>query len=424
MGLSSLTTKLQDRSAQVTSAPWYPEFAALTQHMFASGDYDEYRAAINQLASKYNLQPGAEQQLLGDAAGGYMAQSQSHKNMWDKAGEVGATLGGAGMLVAGAIAGGTALGLGGAAGAGAAGAEGAAGAGATGAGAAGAAGAGGAAAGGFDLGGGLFVDEFGNVVGGSAAGGLGAGSAAGGATGLAGASGAAGTGVDASTGLFAGESANAGAGTYGLGGGGATGLGVPAGWSLTGGAAAAGGSALSRILDGTGGLQDYLGLVGQAAPGVLGYLGSKNQTDSFRQLADQYAGYGAPYRQRLSDLYANPSSFLSSQEVQAPLQQAAGINARALSTGGNPIGSGNAMQAMNDFTANKLFSRLGEEKDRLGGFGGLTQYNAAAPQMANNAIGSQANEYNAIGAGLSNVFNPPMTLAQQFAEFRKYSGGM
>lgn len=156
----------------------------------------------------------------------------------------------------------------------------------------------------------------------------------------------------------------------------------------------------------------------------LGAYGSSQQAGQYDSLAREYAGYGAPYRQRLADLYRNPSSFLNSAEVRLPIEQAASINARALSTGGNPIGSGNAMQQMNDFTATKLFSRLGEEKDRLAGFGGLSSYNAAAPGAASNAINANSGVYNAIGAGVNNIFNPTPTLAETMADFKRLSQGL
>jgi hypothetical protein len=170
-------------------------------------------------------------------------------------------------------------------------------------------------------------------------------------------------------------------------------------------------------------LQQILKAAGRAVPAALGVAGAKQQQDQFQRLADQYSSYGAPYRERLAALYADPSSFLKSQEVMAPVQQASDIAAHSLSTGGNPIASGNSLQQLQDYSANQLFGRLGQEKDRLAGFGGLTQYNAAAPGAATNAINAGSNIFNALGAGAADIFNPPKTLAEQMAEFQRLSSG-
>lgn len=152
-------------------------------------------------------------------------------------------------------------------------------------------------------------------------------------------------------------------------------------------------------------------LLGAALPAGLGALGSYQQTNALKDLAQKYQEFGAPYRQRLSDLYANPSSFLSSPEVQSSVQQGTDALARSLSAKvGNPIGNMGALQDIQNYSANQLFGKLGQEKDRLAGFGGLSNYNAAAPGLETSAVGSNANIFNAIGAGLGSYFNPPTNL--------------
>jgi hypothetical protein len=96
---------------------------------------------------------------------------------------------------------------------------------------------------------------------------------------------------------------------------------------------------------------------------------------------------GGPYRERLAALYADPTSFLSSPEVMAPVQQGTDALARALSVRGNPAGSGAALQEIQNYASNQLFGRLGEEKTRLAGFGGLSAYNqsgASVPGIGTN----------------------------------------
>lgn len=144
-----------------------------------------------------------------------------------------------------------------------------------------------------------------------------------------------------------------------------------------------------------------------AIPAAFGAFGANQQANQYGALANQYMAMGAPYRSRLSDLYSDPEDWLNSPEVQIPVQQGTNILARSLSTKGNPTGSGNALQELQNYASKQLFDRLGSEKDRLAGFGGLSAYNSAAPSAANAQIGAQKGIYDAIGAGAADIFNPP-----------------
>lgn len=165
------------------------------------------------------------------------------------------------------------------------------------------------------------------------------------------------------------------------------------------------------------------GGLGSLLSSGLGAYAANQQSGALEDMAKRYEGYGAPYRQRLANLYANPDSFLQSNEVQKPVQMGTDNLMRSLSMQGNPFGSGNALQQGQSYASDQLFSRLGQEKDRLAGFGGLASYNAAAPAANANAIQSQSNAWNAMGAGVNNIFNPPQTPAQQAAEWMKVMGG-
>src|SRR3990167_2842626 len=229
---------------------------------------------------------------------------------------------------------------------------------------AGGAGAAGAGAGevaygaGYGVGNATTAGAAGAGAGGAAAGGTGITAGAGGASGLSttatGASGisTAGTaGTSLSPGYFSSEGLSAGTGVAG---------------------AAAGGTALSRILEGNGKAADYLTVFGQVAPSLISAYGSNEQRKSQEQLAAEYKGMGAPYRSRPADLYADPNAFLTSPEVTVPVQQGTDALARSLSTRGNPAGSGTALSEIQNYASNTLFGKLGQEKDRLAGFGGLT----------------------------------------------------
>ena len=170
--------------------------------------------------------------------------------------------------------------------------------------------------------------------------------------------------------------------------------------------AAAGGGAASSLAP-TVGLPGWAQIAAGAIPAAIGAYASNQQANSYEGLARDYMNMGAPYRSKLSDLYANPSGFLNSPEVTVPVQQGTNALARALSVNGNPMGSGTALQELQNYSSNQLFSRLGQEKDRLAGFGGLSAYNQAAPQASANAIDANYNTYAALGRGSANVFNPP-----------------
>ena len=167
----------------------------------------------------------------------------------------------------------------------------------------------------------------------------------------------------------------------------------------------------SLLSSGGAGGSNLMKILGSLGSSALGAYASNQQANATQALADKYASYGEPYRKRLADLYANPDGFLSSNEVQKPVQQGTNILARSLSTQGNPVASGNALQQLQSYSADQLFGKLGQEKDRLAGFGGLTNYNAAVPGLDSAAIGQKSNVFNAIGSGMSNIFNPQESLA-------------
>jgi hypothetical protein len=223
----------------------------------------------------------------------------------------------------------------------------------------------------------------------------GAGGAAGltpGAAGAAGITAAAPAGTALAPGFFAAEGVGA------AGAAGALGAGSGAGGGAVTGADA--GTALAP----TGGALSTLGAI---APAALGVIGSNQQANAYGDLAGQYMAMGAPYRSRLSELYNNPDEYLNSDEVQVPVQQATNVLARSLSRQGNPAGSGNALQELQNYAASLLFGKLGQEKDRLAGFGGLSAYNQAAPGAAGSEIGARKGIYDALGAGAADIFNPP-----------------
>lgn len=184
------------------------------------------------------------------------------------------------------------------------------------------------------------------------------------------------------------------------------------------GGAAGAGSALSHIIDGTATTADLTSVLGGLAGTGLGIAGSISQQHALQDLADKQMAMGAPYRDRLASLYADPNSFLKSAEVTTPVQQGTDALARSLSVQGNPIGSGHALQELQDYSANQLFGKLGQEKDRLAGYGGLTAYNAAAPGTALAGVNAGSNVWNAVGSGVANLTNPQPSLIDIFKSMK------
>jgi hypothetical protein len=149
-------------------------------------------------------------------------------------------------------------------------------------------------------------------------------------------------------------------------------------------------------------------------PAALSAYGSYAQSQELGDLAKRYEGYGAPYRQTLADISADPSKFYDSPTAT----KATDAILRKLSIAGNPAGNPYS-QALG---VDALYKEYGAERDRLAGFGGLTQYNAAAPAAATGAINAQGSIYGDIGYGIGNVMNPKPTLAQQLAQYRAAGG--
>lgn len=232
--------------------------------------------------------------------------------------------------------------------------------------------------------------------------------AAGGGTGA----GVLGTGAAEGAGAVGAGDAALGASAVGAGsaassaGGGSSGGGASGGGgSPSGGGGLGGGSIFGNSL----GLTDdtWLQMLARGIPGLLGAVAAGSQAEDFEDLSHQYQQMGEPYRNRLQQLYNDPTTFLNSPEVRQPIQQGTDMLAHSLSVKGNPAGSGNALQELQNYATTQLFGRLGQEKDRLAGFGGLTQYNAAAPQAASNSVAAQGNVYNALGGAAGDIFNPP-----------------
>lgn len=227
---------------------------------------------------------------------------------------------------------------------------------------------------------------------GTTAGGIGAGATG---TGIAGATGAAGTSL--APGFFASEALPAAAAT--------TAASTLAPTGGTSGGPAIPGSALEGILRGL--------------PAAFGAIGSKQQADAYKDLADKYMAIGAPSRARYEGSFAPGFTMENDPGYKDALDQSAKATLHGLSVTGNPAGSPNAWSSsLSDLYQKTAYPALKDYRTTNAGAGGMTTLTAAAPAAANSGINADANIYNAVGAGAADIFNPKPSLAEIFKQLR------
>lgn len=182
--------------------------------------------------------------------------------------------------------------------------------------------------------------------------------------------------------------------------------------------AAGASSALARALNGTATTQDWLSLAGQLGSVGLGVYGANRQADATSDLYDRFFSLGAPYRQSLAALEANPQGFYSSPMVQGALQQGSDALSRSLSAKvGNPILNPTALQEMQNYTSRGLLDAYNQRFSQLAGAGQLGVSQSAG--LGSQAASAQGGVPNALGAGLSSVFGKEQNYAQQLIDLLK-----
>jgi hypothetical protein len=229
-----------------------------------------------------------------------------------------------------------------------------------------------------DLGGGLSVDQYGNVTGGQFAGG----------PGTAGGADFAALGTDPTTGAAVAGTAS------GVAGGGTVG-GTTTG-AVTGGAA---GTALSRVLDGTGSTADLLTVLGTAGITGLGITGANEQANALTGIYNDMAAKRQPFLDKSLAWMNDPSSY-----INGPGQTALQGVLRGLSVHGNPIGSGTSLGIATD-------AGLRDWQNAVTGFGnlGLTGEDTRA-QVATGAATAQNSMYGDLGYGIGALTRQPTSL--------------
>jgi len=169
---------------------------------------------------------------------------------------------------------------------------------------------------------------------------------------------------------------------------------------------------------GSGGNNPWAGLLAAG----LGVLGSNQQTNSLNNLSKQFAEYGAPSRARYESSYQPGFTMANDPGFTDALNLTGKASAHAQSVTGNPTGSANAQTQINkDIFSQFAYPALQNYRSQNANAGGISSFNSAAPSAATSAVASQGNMYNALGAGINDIFNPKPTLAQSMADYQRLS---
>ncbi|MDP2622003.1 MAG: hypothetical protein Q8P46_17825 [Hyphomicrobiales bacterium] len=184
---------------------------------------------------------------------------------------------------------------------------------------------------------------------------------------------------------------------------------------------AAGGGALSRLLDGSATADDWLDLLGRAAPAALGAFASNQQANSLSDLAERYMGFGEPSRARFEGSFAPGFSMANEPGYADALNQTAKATLHGMSANfGNPSDSPNAWaQTLEDLNAKFAYPALQNYRQVNANTGGLASFAPAAVNASGSAVNAERGIYDSVGGGIADVFHPPKSLADIMREIRR-----
>lgn len=180
------------------------------------------------------------------------------------------------------------------------------------------------------------------------------------------------------------------------------------------------GSTVAQVASALGISEGVARAIGALGAAGLGAYASGRQADSLAALAEKYAGYGAPSRARYEGSFAPGFTMESDPGYKDALDQVTKSFLHKASIQGNPADSPNAwLQTLKDVNSQFAFPALQNYRQLNANAGGIASGAAAAPGLDTSAIGARSNVFNAIGAGVSDIFNPPKSLAQQLLELKQ-----
>ena len=175
--------------------------------------------------------------------------------------------------------------------------------------------------------------------------------------------------------------------------------------NVAGGAAA--GSALSRIIDGTGTTADWTQVLGTAGATALGMYSANQMSDTLKGLASQNRAERQPFLSAATN-YLDPNAWIAgpgANFTQGTLQALSG-------THGNPAGSPYSQQLATDAAMRNWMGGV----NTLGslGLGGQgIQANLGAQ-----AAGADADVWSTLAGGVSDVVNPRRSLADLLRDYK------
>ena len=180
--------------------------------------------------------------------------------------------------------------------------------------------------------------------------------------------------------------------------------GLPASTVGTTGAATGGLGSLVPSGGSTFGIPNNLLLGGLQAG--LGYLGSSQQADAYKDVAAQQGAYGAPYRALLEQSYQPGFDLWSQPGYADAANRAADIATRQLAArAGNPAGNPTAQAGIYRDVLNETFlPTMANYRGQLGQFSGLGLNQSGNASMA--SAQQTGNMWNGIGYGLNTILNP------------------
>ena len=156
----------------------------------------------------------------------------------------------------------------------------------------------------------------------------------------------------------------------------------------------------------------------------LGYLGSSQQADAYKDVAAQQGQYGAPYRSLLQQSYQPGFSLWDQPGYADAANRAADISTRQWAArAGNPAGNPTAQAGIYRDVLNETFlPAMSNYRGQLGQFGGMGLNTSAQASMA--AAGQEGGMYNAIGYGLNTAMNPQSSYEDILKKYGLTIGGV
>src|SRR3990167_4525951 len=178
--------------------------------------------------------------------------------------------------------------------------------------------------------------------------------------------------------------------------------------AATAGQAAGAGTALSRIIDGTGTTADWVSVLGTAGATGLEMYSSNQQANTLERLAAENRADRAPYLAASQGWLANPESYVSGPGQAAMKGTLAGLSAKY----GNPISSPTALAISSE-------AALRDWRDAVTGMGNIGV--SGADTRANLGMaGAQAtgNIWTNLAGGVSDIINPKQSLADLLRQYK------